>query len=35
VRDSIDDFFKEKMSIIEDNDPTLDAIGYFNIDELE
>jgi hypothetical protein len=33
--DSIDDFFKEEASIIENNDTMLDAIGYFNIDELE
>ncbi len=33
--DSIDDFFKEEMSIIENNDTTLDVIGYFNVDELE
>ncbi len=33
--DSIDDFFKEKMNIIEKNDMMLDAIGYFNIDELK
>jgi hypothetical protein len=33
--DSIDNFFKEKMNIIEKNDMMLDAIGYFNIDELK
>ncbi len=33
--DSIDDFFKEKTNIIEKNDMMLDAIGYFNIDELK
>jgi hypothetical protein len=33
--DSITGFFKEKMSIIEDNDMLLDAIGYFNINELK
>jgi hypothetical protein len=34
-KDSIDDFFKEETNIIEDNDTTLDVVGYFNIDELE
>jgi hypothetical protein len=33
--DSIDDFSKEKMSIIENNDTTLDVVGYLNVDELE
>ncbi len=33
--DSIDEFFKEKMNIIEENDMMLDTIGYFNIDELK
>ncbi len=33
--DSIHDFFKEEMSFIENNDTTLDVIGYFNVDELE
>jgi hypothetical protein len=32
--DSIDDFFKEEMNIIENNDTTLDATSYFNVDEL-
>jgi hypothetical protein len=32
--DSIDDFFKEEASIVEKNYTTLDAISYFNIDEL-
>jgi hypothetical protein len=32
--DSINDFFKEEVSIIEKNCTTLDASGYFNIDEL-
>jgi hypothetical protein len=33
--DYIDDFFKEKVNIIEDNDMALNATNYFNVDELE
>jgi hypothetical protein len=33
--DFIDDFFKENTNIIEENDMMLDAIGYFNINELK
>jgi hypothetical protein len=33
--DSIDEFFKEKMNIIEENDTVLGVAGYFNVDELE
>ncbi len=34
-KDSIDDFFKEEINIIEDHDMALDAVAYFNVDELE
>jgi hypothetical protein len=34
-RDSINDFFKEEVNIIEENDMALDVVGYFNVDELE
>jgi hypothetical protein len=30
-----DDFFKGEVNMIEDNDKTLDATGYFNVDELK
>jgi hypothetical protein len=33
--DSIDYFFKEEVNIIEKNNTTLGAAGYFNVDELE
>jgi hypothetical protein len=33
--DYIDDFFKEEVNIIEDNDMALNATNYFNVDELE
>jgi hypothetical protein len=33
--DSIDNFFKQEMSIIENNDTTLYVVGYLNVDELK
>jgi len=33
--DFVDDFFKEEINMIKNNDTTLNATGYFNVDELE
>ncbi len=32
---SLDDFLVNKANIIDDNDITLDGVGYYNGDELE
>jgi hypothetical protein len=30
---SLDEYFKKKASIIDDNDIILDVVSYFNVDE--
>jgi hypothetical protein len=32
---SLDDFLADEANIIDDNDVNLDAVGYYNGDELE
>jgi hypothetical protein len=35
IGDFVDDFSKEEVNMIENNDTTLNVVGYFNVDELE